>query len=124
MEFDLWIESPTTYPHSVTTDGYLLLRCKDAECQDFDKYLKTATQRPSTSRVYMTAVRQSLRKKSVTQKEKACTTHSDADSGSEVEVVKGRHKRKGKAPATYSDEESSDQVDIVGGSCTCRSHSR
>ena len=44
MEFGLWIESPTMYPHSVTTDSYLLLRCKDVECQDFDKHLKSATQ--------------------------------------------------------------------------------
>ena len=97
MEFDLWIESPTTYPHSVTTNSYLLLQCKDVECQDFDKHLKSATQRPSTSCVYMTAVQQSLRKKSVKQKEKAHVTHGDADSGSEVEVVKGCHKWKGKA---------------------------
>ena len=71
----------------------------------------------------MTAVQQSLRKKSVKQKEKAHVTHGDADSGSEVEVVKGRHKWKGKARATSSDEESSDQVDIVGGPCTCCSYS-
>jgi hypothetical protein len=89
LEHKIWIEVSVSYPHMVTTDGYLLLRRAGVSCIDFDEQLAIAT-RPNTSagsaRVYMTKVRQSVKTKMQKKKRKAYTYISD-DSEGEVEIV-------------------------------------
>ncbi|KDR71532.1 hypothetical protein GALMADRAFT_253865 [Galerina marginata CBS 339.88] len=89
QDFKIWVECPLTYPHTVKTDCYLLLRRQAVHCQDFAKHLLTATKVPSTSRVYMASVRKSLhvRTKSLKQRTKGQTVDSEAESEGEVEIV-------------------------------------
>ena len=49
LEHRIWVEAPISYPHTVTTDGYLLLRRPGVSCKDFRERLVIAMQRPTTS---------------------------------------------------------------------------
>ena len=49
LEHKIWVEAPVSYPHTMTTDGYLLLRRPGVICKDFDECLVIAMQRPVTS---------------------------------------------------------------------------
>lgn len=87
IEHKIWVEVPVSYPYTVTTDGYLLLRRAGVSCKDFDNQLSIATSRPNSSaRVYMTKVRQSVKTKMLKKKRKTYTYISD-DSEGEVEIV-------------------------------------
>jgi hypothetical protein len=92
LEHKIWVEVPVSYPHMVTTDGYLLLRRAGVSCKSFDEQLAiaTVTQRPNTpARVYMTKVRQSVKTKMLKKKRKMNAYLSD-DSEGEVEIVEAR----------------------------------
>lgn len=43
LEHKIWVEAPVSYPHTMTTDSYLLLRCPGVSCKDFDECLVIAT---------------------------------------------------------------------------------
>jgi hypothetical protein len=91
LEHKIWVEVPVSYPHTVTTDGYLFLRRAGVSCKDFDGQLAIATrfvtQMPNTSaRVYMTKVRRSVKTKMLKEKLKMRAYLSD-DSEGEVEIV-------------------------------------
>ncbi len=50
----VWIECGSSYIRTgLESDCYLLLRCPGVLCEDFDKYLETAKQKPVNQRVYM-----------------------------------------------------------------------
>jgi hypothetical protein len=90
LEHNIWVEVSVSYPHAVTTDGYLLLRRAGVSCKNFDEQLTIATsmQRPHTStRVYMTKVRQSVRAKMLKKKGKKMYGDISDDSEGEVEIV-------------------------------------
>ena len=92
LEHKIWVEAPVSYPHLAMTDGYLLLRRAGVSCKNFDRQLALATsaefvtQRPNTSsRVYMTKVRQSVKAKMI--KKKATVHYISDNSEGEVEIV-------------------------------------
>jgi hypothetical protein len=87
LEHKIWVEAPVSYPHTMTTDGYLLLRCPGVSCKDFSEHLGIAMRTPSTSRVYMTKVRQSVKSKIMKNKAKMRASHWSEDSEGEVEFV-------------------------------------
>jgi len=87
LEHKIWVEAPVSYPHKMTTDGYLLLRRPGVSCKDFDERLVIATQTPTTSRVYMTKVRQSVKSKIMKNKGKIRASHQSEDSEGEIEFV-------------------------------------
>ena len=96
LEHKIWVEAPVSYPHTMTTDGYLLLRRPGISCKDFGEHLVIATrmQTPTTSRVYMTKSRQSVRVKSkiTKNKEKMRASHLSEDSEGEIEFVESQRK--------------------------------
>lgn len=89
QDFKIWVECPFSYPHTMRTDCYLLLRRQGVRCQDLAKHLLTAARVPSTSRVYMSSVRKSLhvRTKSLKRRGKDQTAGSEEESEGEVEFV-------------------------------------
>ena len=90
LEHKIWVEAPVSYPHTMTTDGYLLLRRPGVSCKDFDERLVIAMRRPVTSRVYMTKVRQSVKSKLLKNKGKKRASHQSEDSDGEVEFVESQ----------------------------------
>lgn len=74
----------------MTTDGYLLLRRPGVNCKDFNERLAIATQTPTTSRVYMTKVRQSVKSKIMKNKGKMRASRQSEDSEGEVEFVESQ----------------------------------
>jgi hypothetical protein len=97
IKHKIWVEAPVSYPHTVTTDGYLLLRRTGVSCKNFDEQLalaittqlvaKTPTGNAS-ARVYMTKVRQSVKTKVLKKKGKMrANVYLSDDSEGDVEIV-------------------------------------
>jgi hypothetical protein len=76
----------------MTTDGYLLLRRPGISCKDFREHLVIATsmQTPTTSRIYMAKLRQSVKSKMLKNKAKIRASHWSEDSEGEVEFVESQ----------------------------------
>ena len=87
LEHKIWVEAPVSYPHTLTTDGYLLLRRPGISCKDFREHLVIAMQTPTTSRVYMTKSRQSVKSKIMKSKGKTRASRLSEDSEGEIEFV-------------------------------------
>jgi hypothetical protein len=87
LEHKIWVEVPVSYPHTMTTDCYLLLRRPGVNCKDFNERLAIATQTPTTSRVYMTKARQLVKRKLMENKRKKWASHQSEDSEGEVEFM-------------------------------------
>jgi hypothetical protein len=92
LEHKIWVEAPVSYPHSIKTDGYLLLRRTGISCKDFYGHLAIAMQKPTTSRSYMTKLRQSVKSKIMKNKGKMRASNWSDDSEGEVELVESQHK--------------------------------
>ena len=87
LDHKIWVEAPVSYPHMMMTDSYLFLRRPGVSCKDFREHLVIAMQTPTTSRVYMTKLRQSVKSKITINKEKMCASQWLKDSEGEVEFV-------------------------------------
>ncbi|KAF8161528.1 hypothetical protein B0H34DRAFT_701376 [Crassisporium funariophilum] len=107
QDFKIWVECPLTYPHTVKTDCYLLLRRQAVRCHDFAQHLLTATKVPSTSRVYMASVQKSLHvcTKSLKRRTKGQTVDSEEESAGEVEIVEDTSRPKHKKVKSKSIEQ-------------------
>src|SRR6266567_2800467 len=80
-----WVECPISYAHAVTTDGHLLLRCAGVECEDFDSKVQLATRKDiSSSRTYMSNVRQSVATKAKQKGKGQAFDLNDKESDGEV----------------------------------------
>lgn len=90
LEHKIWVEAPVLYPHTMKTDGYLLLRCPGVSCKDFNERLAITMQTPTTSRVYMTKVHQSVKSKLMKNKRKKRASHHSEDSEGEVEFMESQ----------------------------------
>ena len=81
-------QCPISYVHAVTTDGHLLLRCAGVECEDFDSKVQLATRKDiSSSRTYMSNVRQSVATKAKRKGKGQAFDLNDKESDGEVEIV-------------------------------------
>lgn len=87
LDHRVWIKTSPSYPHSVQTDCYILFRCAGVQCHDFDLHLSTALRKPVNQRSYFSAVRQSVKSKTLKAKGKARATTPLDDSEGEVEFV-------------------------------------
>ncbi|KAF8964866.1 hypothetical protein BDZ97DRAFT_1659645 [Flammula alnicola] len=87
LKHHIWLECPVSCPHLVKTDGYFLLRRAGVICEDFDGQLDIATRPPTTSRVYMSNARQSVKTKVLKRKGKARALDNGEDSEGEVVIV-------------------------------------
>ncbi|KAJ3492606.1 hypothetical protein NLJ89_g11196 [Agrocybe chaxingu] len=84
----IWVEVPTSYPFTLKTDSYLLLRHAGIKCLCFDEQLAVALRKPDNQRTYISNVRRPL-KKSSAKSQSTQSTPAPADEGSddEVEVI-------------------------------------
>jgi len=83
-----WIECPISYAHAVTTDGHLLFRRTGVECEDFNSKVQLATRKDnSSSRSYMSNVRQSVATKAKRKGKGRAFDLNDKESDGEVEIV-------------------------------------
>jgi hypothetical protein len=80
-----WVQVDASWPHSVSTDTYLLFRCRNVKCLDFDKELAAITRKNTHLRTNMPGDWSSVR---VLRKRKATLTPSPQSSPpSEVQVL-------------------------------------
>lgn len=87
-DHNLWVESNPSYPHTLQTDGYLLLHRAGVVCQNFEQHLAAALHKPTNQRTYMTKVRQSIKSKTLKGKGKArARSQTDDESDGAVEFV-------------------------------------
>jgi hypothetical protein len=83
-----WIECPILYAHAVKTDGYLLLRRTGIECEDFDTKFALATRKgDSSSRSYISNVRQSVATKTKRKGKGRALELDDGESEGEVQII-------------------------------------